>query len=47
MSLSLEWALRSKNAFGHNPKKGLFGIIQGGLFRDLRIEYLGFHFNFL
>ena len=29
MDLSLEWALRSKNAFGSNPHKGLFGIVQG------------------
>ena len=36
MNLSMEWAQRSKNAFGLNPKKGLFGIIQGGLFDDLR-----------
>ena len=36
MDLSMEWAQRSKNAFGLNPKKGLFGIIQGGLFDDLR-----------
>ena len=40
MDLSLEWALRSKNAFGSNPHKGLFGIVQGGLFDDLRIESL-------
>ena len=40
MDLSLEWALRSKNAFGLNPHKGLFGIVQGGLFKDLRIECL-------
>jgi len=36
MELSLYWAKRSKEAFGHNPHKALFGIIQGGLFKDLR-----------
>ena len=37
MELSMEWAKRSKDEFGFNPHKGLFGIIQGGLFNDLRI----------
>ena len=36
MELSLHWAERSKIAFGYNPHKALFGIIQGGLFEDLR-----------
>ena len=36
MDLSLYWAERSKKAFGNNPHKALFGIIQGGLFNDLR-----------
>ncbi len=36
MELSNDWAERSKNAFGSNPHKGLFGIVQGGLFEDLR-----------
>ena len=27
-------------AFGVNPHKGIFGIIQGGLFKDLRIKSL-------
>jgi len=40
MELSMEWAQRSKNAFGSNPHKALFGIIQGGLFDDLRINSL-------
>ena len=40
MELSLYWAERSKKAFGINPHKALFGIIQGGLFKDLRIESL-------
>tara|TARA_Y100001980_G_C14543026_1_gene321617 strand:- start:123 stop:1235 length:1113 start_codon:yes stop_codon:yes gene_type:complete len=40
MELSLYWAERSKKAFGVNPHKALFGIIQGGLFKDLRIRSL-------
>ena len=40
MELSLHWAERSKKAFGKNPNKALFGIIQGGLFKDLRINSL-------
>jgi queuine tRNA-ribosyltransferase len=40
MELSLYWAKRSKEAFGSNPQKALFGIIQGGLFKDLRIDSL-------
>ena len=40
MDLSLYWAERSKKAFGNNPHKALFGIIQGGLFNDLRLKSL-------
>ena len=40
MDLSLYWAERSKKAFGINPHKALFGIVQGGLFKDLRIKSL-------
>ena len=40
MDLSLYWAKRSKKAFGKNSHKGIFGIIQGGLFNDLRIKSL-------
>ena len=40
MNLSLYWAKRSKDAFGINPHKALFGIIQGGLFNDLRTKSL-------
>ncbi len=40
MDLSLYWAYRSKKAFGNNPHKALFGIIQGGLFKDLRLKSL-------
>ena len=35
MELSMRWALRSKNAHGDNPN-ALFGIVQGGMFEDLR-----------
>ena len=34
------WAKRSKVEFGMNKKKGLFGIVQGGLYNDLREESL-------
>ena len=40
MDLSMYWAKRSKRAFGSNSNKGLFGIVQGGLFNDLRIKSL-------
>jgi len=40
MNLSMHWAYRSKKAFGTNPHKAIFGIIQGGLFKDLRIKSL-------
>ena len=36
MDLSMYWADRSKKQFGLNPHKALFGIVQGGLFDDLR-----------
>ena len=40
MNLSMYWANRSKIAFGKNAQKALFGIVQGGLFDDLRKESL-------
>ena len=40
MNLSTYWADRSKKAFGVNSHKALFGIVQGGLFKDLRIKSL-------
>ena len=40
LKLSMHWAKRSKNAFGINSHKALFGIVQGGLFNDLRIQSL-------
>ena len=36
MDLSTYWAKRSKNEFGKSDTKALFGIVQGGLFDDLR-----------
>ena len=38
INLSTHWAQRCKTEFGNNKKKALFGIAQGGLFKDLRIE---------
>ncbi len=37
MRLSLRWAQRSKDAHGDNPS-ALFGIVQGGMYADLREE---------
>lgn len=39
MRMSLRWARRSKDAHGDNPS-ALFGIIQGGMYEDLRDESL-------
>lgn len=39
MELSLRWAKRSKTAHGDNPS-ALFGIVQGGMYEDLRVESL-------
>lgn len=36
MELSMRWAKRSKDAHGDNPS-ALFGIVQGGMYEDLRI----------
>ena len=38
MQLSLRWARRSKDSFGNN--NNLFGIVQGSMFEDLRLESL-------
>ena len=40
MNLSIRWAERSKKEFGTNNEKMLFGIVQGGVFNDLRKECL-------
>lgn len=39
MELSMRWAKRSKEAHGDNPS-ALFGIVQGGMYEDLRDESL-------
>jgi len=39
MELSMRWATRSKQAHEGNPN-ALFGIVQGGMYEDLRIESL-------
>ena len=49
MQLSLRWALRSRKAFGMQPGKGNFGIVQGGINERLRhasaagLVDIGFH----
>ena len=40
IDLSIDWAKRSKREFGLNSQKALFGIVQGGLYKDLRLECL-------
>jgi len=40
LKISYHWAERSKTEFGSNSKKALFGIIQGGIYKDLRLESL-------
>ena len=40
IDISTQWARRCKVEFGNNKKKALFGIVQGGLYKDLRIESL-------
>ena len=38
INVSTSWAKRCKVEFGNNKSKALFGIAQGGLYKDLRIE---------
>ena len=38
INISNKWAKRCKIEFGNDKSKGLFGIAQGGLDKDLRIE---------
>jgi queuine tRNA-ribosyltransferase len=38
MRLSMRWAERSRAAFGDRPGHALFGIVQGGVTRELREE---------
>jgi queuine tRNA-ribosyltransferase len=41
MALSMRWAERSKAAFEVRPGYGLFGIVQGSVFEDLRLDSAG------
>src|SRR5271170_1492505 len=49
MRLSLRWAERSKNAFGQQAGRAIFGIVHGGTEKDLRLSSakalveMGFH----
>jgi len=49
MELSLRWALRSREAFGEQPGRACFGIVQGGIEPELRersakgLIEIGFH----
>jgi queuine tRNA-ribosyltransferase len=49
LALSMRWAKRSRVAFGEQPGKGNFGIVQGGTFEHLRkrsaeaLKEIGFH----
>jgi queuine tRNA-ribosyltransferase len=36
LALSMRWAKRSKAAFGEQPGRACFGIVQGGVFANLR-----------
>ena len=38
INVSTQWAKRCKIEFGNNKSKALFGIVQGGLYKDLRVE---------
>ncbi len=49
MELSMRWAKRSKHAFENRPGYGLFGIVQGSVYENQRLESaqalrdIGFH----
>ena len=38
MRLSMRWAGRSRNAFTERDGYGIFGIVQGSVYKDLRLE---------
>jgi len=38
LALSMRWAKRSKSAFGEQPGRTCFGIVQGGVFPHLRMR---------
>src|ERR1700746_925831 len=41
MELTMRWAERSRRAFVERPGHGIFGIVQGGVDRDLRLRSAG------
>lgn len=41
LALSMRWATRSKAAFGVQPGRACFGIVQGGTYPDLRLRSAG------
>jgi queuine tRNA-ribosyltransferase len=41
LALSMRWAQRSKLAFGDQPDRACFGIVQGGTMADLRVRSAG------
>ncbi len=41
MELSMRWALRSRDAFVERPGHGVFGIVQGGVYPELRRRSAG------
>ncbi len=49
LRLTLDWARRCRESFPNRPGHGLFGIVQGGMYEDLREEAaralvgIGFH----
>jgi queuine tRNA-ribosyltransferase len=38
LAMSMRWAKRSKDAFGDQPGRACFGIVQGGTWADLRMR---------
>ncbi len=38
LAMTTRWAKRSKIAFGEQPGRACFGIVQGGVFADLRVR---------
>jgi queuine tRNA-ribosyltransferase len=38
LALSMRWAARSKTAFGEQPGRACFGIVQGGIYPELRVR---------
>lgn len=38
MRMSMRWAKRSKDAFENRDGYGIFGIVQGSMYKDLRLE---------